>query len=310
MSKMKSIERKIVCVTGASGIVGRRIVARLMDAGWRVRALTRRGAAYDARVVVFKGDICDAEVLVEFVRDADALYHCAAELSDASVMWNVNVEGTQNVVNAVSKSGVTYFCFISSAGVVGNVTERIVDEATVCRPYNLYEKSKWAAENIVAKGIDGCRVAILRPTNVVGEGKLGAMSLAAGGLKNRLKLFVKGGECAHIVHADDVAAAAIYLMNLKSETLQCYFVSCDEEPLNTYAGVNAMYVAYRNGISFDRRRVPVHLPVCVAHAVRRLVRGKRNRGDVCYSSKKLLSTGFSFSNGLEGAVRRIAEVGA
>jgi len=99
-------------------------------------------------------------------------------------------------------------------------------------------------------------------------------------------------------------------MNLKSETSQCYFVSCDEEPLNTYAGVNAMYVAYRNGISFDRRRVPVHLPVCVAHAVRRLVRGKRNRGDVCYSSKKLLSTGFSFSNGLEGAIRRIAEVDA
>lgn len=298
----------VACVTGASGIVGRRIVSRLLENGWSVRALVPDDAPVDVRASLYKGDLRDAAVLRSFTEGAQAMFHCAAELRDESRMWQVNVEGTKNVVNAASGSGtITYLCHLSSAGVVGNVALKDVDESVDCHPFNVYEKSKWEAEQIAGRVIAGCRVVILRPTNVVDEQRLGAMSVVAGGWKNRLRLFLKGGERAHVVHADDVAAAAVYLMQIESTDLQCYFVSCDEDPLNTYAGICALFTSCREGSSLEGKRLPLHMPLIAAHAARRLTRGKRNRGDVRFSSQKLLSTGFVFPNGLRGAVQRIAE---
>lgn len=304
--KLNSDYVRIACVTGASGIVGKRIVTGLLDLGWRVRILSRRRMKCDGRVSLFNGDICDIETLRGFVSGADAMFHCAAELIDESMMWSVNVEGTRNVVTAVLNEGMTYFCHISSAGVVGNAQEKIVDESSACQPYNIYEKTKLEAEKLVEVGVAGSRVVILRPTNVVAEEKPGVLCSAFGGISNRLKLFLKGGECAHVVHADDVAAAALYLMDCDNETPECYFVSCDDAPLNTYAGVAALYNAFQQGSHADVRRTPLHVPICVAYAVRCLLRGRRNRGDVVYSSKKLLSTGYQFQVGFEGAVARMA----
>ena len=65
-------------------------------------------------------------------------------------------------------------------------------------------------------------------------------------LLNRLKVFIKGGECAHIVHAEDVAEAAIHFVSTPVDTPQCFFVSCDHEPLNTFAGLWALYKAIEN----------------------------------------------------------------
>jgi len=51
------------------------------------------------------------------------------------------------------------------------------NEETPCNPQNTYERSKWAAEELVAKGIGNCNIAIFRPTNVVDEQRLGALTL-------------------------------------------------------------------------------------------------------------------------------------
>jgi nucleoside-diphosphate-sugar epimerase len=235
------------------------------------------------------------------------LFHCAAELKDESIMWDVNVKGTRRLVNIVRGSGIKYFCFLSSAGVVGNVKGSFVDESTECNPYNVYEKSKWQMECIVAKELRGCHVAIIRPTNVFDEERLGVMSFVRGGWFNRIKLFIKGGEYAHVVHADDVAAAAIYLMRHPTDTPQCYFMSCDHDRLSTYAGISMLYRSFRFKIALENIRKHPHLPVGIAHVLRRLIRGQRNRGDVRYSSEKLISSGFKYEWDLCGAVRRIAE---
>ena len=48
-----------------------------------------------------------------------------------------------------------------------------------------------------------------------------------------------------------------------------------------------------------------HLPLIVPHILRQLQRGKGNRGDVRYSTEKLISEGFKFHLGVEGAVKQI-----
>ena len=92
-------------------------------------------------------------------------------------MSDVNIVGTEKIINAVKNSTIKLFSYLSSAGVVGMTNDKIVDEGTPCNPITTYEKTKWEAEKIVAKGIDGCKTIILRPTNVIDDLNPGALYL-------------------------------------------------------------------------------------------------------------------------------------
>jgi nucleoside-diphosphate-sugar epimerase len=308
MQKTAYGDKQIVCVTGASGLVGRSIVRQLRAENYTVRILTRRRAFSSLDEEIFHGDLNNVSVLKSFLFGARLLFHCAAEISDKSKMWDVNVDGTELLFNLSKQNDIEYFCYISSAGVVGRTSISWVDEKTPCHPQNIYERSKWAAEQIVAQGPSWCRVAILRPTNVVGIHKPGAIGMPMrGGWSDRLKVFLKGGECAHVVHADDVAQAALYLSSYPIDTPECFFVSCDHERFNTFGGLWSLYKVIQQSRSIESVGSMIHLPLVIPHILRRLSRRNSNYGNVRYSSEKLLSTGFRYRLGVEGAVRRIAE---
>jgi len=298
--------KQITCVTGASGMVGSKIVQRLVSHGYKVRALSRSEYFFDSDVELFRGGLEDEGVLKSFLRNASLFFHCAAELYDESKMRDVNVLGTERLLRIVKDSSVKYLCYLSSAGVVGKTNKKWVDEKTKCEPQNTYERSKWAAEQLVAQGIDGCRITILRPTNVIDNKQLGVLGLPMrNSWLDRFKVFLKGGECAHIVHAEDVAEASLYFINHPFDSPQCYFVSCDHEPLGTFAGLWRLYRAIENDRPVDGVRPIPHLPLIIPHILRRLCRGNGNRGDVRYSSEKLISAGFRFPLGVKGAVKQI-----
>ncbi|MBU1052677.1 MAG: NAD-dependent epimerase/dehydratase family protein [Proteobacteria bacterium] len=295
--------KQIACVTGAFGMVGSKIVQRLVLDGYKVRALSRSKYFDVPDVELFCGGLEDEEVLKSFLSNTDLLFHCAAELYDESKMWNVNVLGTEQLLRIVKESHIQYLCYLSSAGVVGRTNVKLVNEKTICKPQNAYEQSKWAAEQLVAEGIDGCTIVILRPTNVIDNKRPGALGLPMrNSWLDRFKVFLKGGECAHIVHAEDVAEAAMYFISRPFNTPRCFFVSCDNEPLNTFAGLRALYRAIENNRPVGSVRPALHLPLIVPHILRQLRRGKGNRGDVRYSSEKIMSEGFKFSIGTKGAV--------
>lgn len=298
--------KQIACVTGASGLVGSKIVQRLVLQGYKVRALSRSKHFDDPSIELFRGEIKNEKTLEHFLQNAHLLFHCAAELKDQSKMWEVNVLGTERLLRSVSNSSIEYLCYLSSAGVVGKTDLDWVNETSSCNPQNVYERSKWAAELLVAQGINGCRVVILRPTNVVDDKRPGALGLPMrASWADRLKVFVKGGECAHIVHAEDVAAAAMYFVSQLLKKPQCFFVSCDHDPLNTFAGVWALCRAYQQRRSVEGVEPVLHLPAIVPHLMRLLWHGRGNRGDVRYSSKRLISAGFIFPLGLKGGVKQV-----
>ncbi len=297
----------IASVTGGSGMVGRRIARRLVAEGHEVRVLSRGEAGADGGVKYFRGGLQDEEVLRRFVSGAHMVFHCASELNIESRMWEVNVRGTERLLRLVGQGSSRYFCYLSSAGVVGRTKAKWVDEETPCSPQNTYEKSKWAAEQLVARGIDGCSVVILRPTNIIDENQSGALiHPMRGSWADVLKVFLKGGECAHIVHADDVAAAALHFAAARQfDQPRCFFVSRDDDPVNTFAGLWSLYKALESGGTGDNVRPMAHLPLQIPYVLRQLWRGAGNRGDVRYSSKKLLSEGFTYPIGVKEAVRRL-----
>ncbi len=67
-----------------------------------------------------------------------------------------------------------------------------------------------------------------------------------------------------------------------------------------------LYRDISNNCPVDGVRPMPHLPLIVPHILRRPWRGAGNYGNIRYSSEKLLSAGFRYRIGVEGAVRRIA----
>ena len=297
----------IAAVTGASGMVGQKIMQKLLQEGYEVRVLTRNKSFGNKSAHVYYGDIEDTDILRLFLNNVSYLFHCAAELRNESKMWDVNFLATEKILNLIPTSGITYFCYLSSVGVVGLTDDLIVDEKSQCKPQNAYEKSKWAAEGLVAKGIDNCNIAILRPTNVIDEQRPSALVLPIRSRwRDRFIVFLKGSECAHIVHAEDVADAAVYFMNTHFEKPSNFIVSCDHARFNTLGGLWSLYKAIQQDRPIEGISPMIHLPLIIPHILRNLWRGSGNYGNVRYSSEKLLATGFRYRLGVEGAVHRIA----
>lgn len=299
--------QRVVCVTGATGMIGSRIARRLADQGCSVRVLAR-GRCELSNVRIFKAGLADESRLEEFVRGAEMIFHCAAELKDATRMHETNVVGTSRLIELAIRHKVGYFCHISSAGVIGRTTQSVVDEDTPCRPQNAYEKSKFEAEQLFQRGIEGCKVVILRPTNVVDSNRLGDLGLAVdGSIVSMIKAFIKGGECAHLIHAADVASAALHFIERPIPTSpRTYFVSCDADPLNT---VSDLWRIYKTGAAGS---VPgkvfgfPHLPVLIPYALRFISGRPANRGDVRYSAKRIESEGFRLAFGVKQIVQDLA----
>lgn len=296
----------IACVTGGSGMVGRRIVLRLLDEGYKVRVLSRKRSFFESRAEHFCGGLQDEQTLKKFINGANIVFHCAAELYNETLMWEVNVKGTERLLSAVKGENIHFFCYLSTAIVVGRTREKWVNESTPCNPQKVYERSKWAAEQMVAQGIEGCSVVILRPSLVVNNSRPAALAIPMKRtFLDYVKVWLKGGECAHIVHADDVASAAIFFITRHFDRPQCFFVSSDHEQINTHAKLWSFYKACKNGQDAFMDYHVMHLPIILPYIVRKICGRTGNRGDVRYSSEKLISEGFKYSVGLQGAVKRL-----
>ena len=287
-------------------MVGRRIVGRLVALGYRVRALSRNRYTDDPDIELFKGGLEDEDGLTSFLAGAQLLFHCAGELHDTARMEAVNVAGTERLVRLAERLKIQYLCHVSSAGVVGRTEDKWVDETSACNPQNPYEVSKWAAEKIVRKGVPGCRVVILRPTNIVADTQPGELEMfRQATLHSRLKLFVTGGECAHIIHADNVAAAALHFIDCSVETPACFFVSADDESHMTFAELYALYRQFADPGQSAGKAKPVHLPIFIPYLLRRVIKRSGNMGDVRYTAGKLLGTGFRFPLTIQKTLRQV-----
>jgi len=100
-------------VTGGSGFVGRAVVAELLAAGREVKVLARRldhPALAGLEVEVALGDLRDPASLRAALKGCSHLFNVAADyrlwVPDPSVMYDVNVQGTRDLLAAAAVQGV------------------------------------------------------------------------------------------------------------------------------------------------------------------------------------------------------------
>jgi uncharacterized protein YbjT (DUF2867 family) len=119
-----------VLVTGGTGSLGHRVVDGLREADSEVRALSRSG-----RPGTVPGDLLSGAGLEQALDGVDAVVHCA---SSPRKTRQTDVEGTERLLRAATRMGVSHIVFISIVGVDRN-------------PYFPYYRMKLEVEKIVER---------------------------------------------------------------------------------------------------------------------------------------------------------------
>jgi len=169
-----------ILVTGGTGFTGKALVQRLLGAGHRVIALdykeghkTRELRECGAEVVI--GSVTDAGVVERCMEGIEVVHHLAAAFREMNVpeshYFEVNVEGTRNVLEAALAKGVKKFIYCSTCGVHGNVDHPPAGEDAPIQPADYYQRTKYEAEPIVQEfSRRGMETVILRPAAIYGPG--------------------------------------------------------------------------------------------------------------------------------------------
>jgi dihydroflavonol-4-reductase len=185
--------------------VGGAIVERLLAEGRVVKALARSDdSARTLREVgaePVRGDILDAEALTTAMRGCEVVYHAAGLnalcVRDPSLLFEVNVQGSRNVVRAAAAAGIRRVVYTSSAAALGEARGTVGSETSPHRGSFLssYERSKFEAERAVlmtARETETeTEVVCVSPASVQGPGRAtGSTRLLLDHLNGRLKAIV------------------------------------------------------------------------------------------------------------------------
>jgi NAD(P)-dependent dehydrogenase (short-subunit alcohol dehydrogenase family) len=236
-------------VTGATGFIGRHLVAELLKREGTIHALVREGSrgkldalsqrlgAEEGRIVPVTGDLSKPGLGIEgFDEHIDHLFHLAAVYdveADEESSERANVEGTKHVIEFANAHDVGRFHHTSSIAVAGNYDgvfqEDMFDEGQKL-PHH-YHRTKYESERLVREGVE-TKTIVYRPGIVVGHSETGEMDKIDGPyyffkLLQKLRTALpewfplagpEGGQ-TNIVPVDFVARAMDHIAHLPDEDL-------------------------------------------------------------------------------------------
>ncbi|CAN6312414.1 unnamed protein product [Urochloa humidicola] len=214
-------------VTGARGFMARHLVAALLRSGeWHVRVTDLAPtivlgpgeneallgeALHDGRAVYASVDICNPDQATKAFEGVDVVFHTAAAdpgKNNFQLHYNVNVEGTKNVIDACKICKVKRLIHTSSSAVVFDGVHGLfnINESL---PYpdkfvDAYAQTKAEAEKLVMKanGIDGLLTCCIRPGSIFGPGDIFIPALDRYG--RTLFIVGDGKNCDDFVYVENV----------------------------------------------------------------------------------------------------------
>ncbi|PWL30938.1 NAD-dependent epimerase/dehydratase family protein [uncultured Roseivirga sp.] len=217
----------MIGVVGGSGFVG----------SFLMKEINSRGAfIYDKRPSPFFndqttiGNVLDKTLLNQFVTGKESIVLLAAEhrddVSPTSLYYDVNVEGTRNVLEAMDKQGVKHLIFTSSVAIYG-LNKENPDEEHPENPFNHYGKSKWLAEELIKVWYEkdplNKSVTIIRPTVIFGERNRGNVyNLLKQIASGRFLMIGSGKNKKSMAYVGNVVSFIKHLLTNKSSGFQVF----------------------------------------------------------------------------------------
>ena len=207
-------------ITGATGFLGSAVLRLLVAEGREVRALVRKGS--DSRnidgldIERVTGDLTNGASLKAAVKGCDALYHVAADyrlwIPKPKEIYDINVDGTRNLMRAAGEAGVARIVYTSSVAVLGLGKDGTPADEDL--PVGLgdmtghYKRSKYLAEEAVREMVsnDGLPAVIVNPTAPIGARDIKPTPtgrITVDFVNGRMPAYVDTG--LNLVHVDDCA---------------------------------------------------------------------------------------------------------
>src|SRR6266566_1899832 len=231
-------------VTGASGFLGshvtRQLVARGADVRVLLRASSNNRAIADLPLEYFTGDLRDAASLERALAGVQRVFHVAADYrlwaKRSQDIYDSNVGGTKNLVEAAKRAGVEQFIYTSTVATIAVDRSEQPNESTDAKLAEMighYKRSKWLAEKEVLDAAhNGFPAIVAMPTTPVGPwdwkptptGKI-ILDFLNGKMPGYVKTglnFVSVEECAagHLLIAEKGKVGERYLLGGENLTLK------------------------------------------------------------------------------------------
>jgi nucleoside-diphosphate-sugar epimerase len=228
-------------VTGGSGFIGGKLVRRLIEAGWTVRALARsdrsaeKVAALGAQPVA--GDLDDVAGMRAGADGAEVAFHAAAHLGEwgsRAEFERGNVGGTRNAIDACRSAGVRRFVHVGTeaALLAGKPLVNVSEEAPL-RPDSkaAYSATKALAERVVRDANDDrFETVVIRPRLVWGPGDTTILPALISAVEAGRFAWIGGGRhLTSTTHVDN-AVEGLVLGAARGKPGGVYFVT-DGEPV-------------------------------------------------------------------------------
>lgn len=242
----------MIFVTGGTGLVGSHILLELANKQVPIVALKRptsdlkiiqslfkRNQSEDLlnRIEWVEGDLSEVNHLIQLMKNADVVYHCAALVSfdsnDRLDLIETNIEGTSNLIDAAVQTQVKKLVYLSSTSAIGKQPKvEVIDETCEWNPDNKnghYSFSKHYAEREVWRGIEeGLNAVIVNPAVILGPGNWHTSSTRMfKSVFDGLKFYSNGANA--FVDVRDVAQVAIKLADsgIKNERFLVFSENMD-----------------------------------------------------------------------------------
>ena len=252
-----------ILITGGAGFVGSHLCDKYTKNGDTVLCLDNfmNGSLTNVRHLLnyrnFKlvnGDIRDFDLLEKIIRDVDAVFHLAAQIHvDRSIVepkmtYEVNVLGTQNILEAARMYDVEKVIYASTSEVYGSTLYAPMDEEHPLNAPHPYGASKIAADRMCNAYIEtyGMDVCIMRSFNLYGpkqkdSGYGGVISLFTKRVLNNMSpiIYGNGEQTRDYTYVDDIVRAYDMVLNYKKEI---------REPINFGTGKEIKIIDLANKI--------------------------------------------------------------
>lgn len=234
-----------VLITGGTGFIGSRLASRCMERGDDVVILAQVNTpAEEQNAAVLEtqgfsivvGGVGDKEKIKQAIEGCEVVFHLAAAQHEANVpdkhFWDVNVEGTRNLLDASIEAGIKCFVHGSTIGVYGVEMQGELDETSALKPDNIYGVTKKAGEELVMSYADRLPVTSIRISETYGPGDRRLLKLFKG-IKQRKFFVIGNGENRHqLIYVDDLIDG-MFLAAEKEQALGEIFVLAGSEILTT-----------------------------------------------------------------------------
>ena len=223
---------KSVLVTGATGFIGSRLVEELINKGYDVTSLIRKGKEGNLKSKIIYGDLTDEKIDFKNL-EFDCIFHLASHTpleKNKKILEKVNFDGTKNLFNEI-KSKTKSIIYISGLGVYGETGDVIVDENQKYNPNTDFVKIRLDAEKYLKENSDKHKIdfAVVHFGDVYGpDGWFYEMLIKR--LKKNTFRMPKGGKYYKgFVHVDDAVGSMIAV--LENKRFNESFIVADSNPV-------------------------------------------------------------------------------